>query len=103
MNDYANYADMTGFRSRENYHYKLFSAANLGEYYVAVFNNDVYLQEEATFTITVRMQLPPASPNEIPQWLCPRTATLQRVSAWIPLPRWARLCRGHLPHRHMQV
>ena len=45
VNDYANYADMTGFRSHGKYHYKLFSAANLGEYYVAVFNNDVYLQE----------------------------------------------------------
>ena len=87
VNDYANYADMTGFRSRENYHYKLFSAANLGEYYVAVFNNDVYLQEEATFTITVRMQLPPASPNEIPQWLCPRTATSPRGECGIPSSR----------------
>ena len=73
VNDYANYADMTGFRSRENYHYKLFSAANLGEY-VAVFNNDVYLQEEATFTITVRMQLLPRvlagdSPVAVPREL----------------------------------
>ena len=78
VNDYANYADMTGFRSRVNYHYKLFSAANLGEYYVAVLNNDVYLQEEATFTITVRTQLPPASPNDIPQWLCPANCNSPR-------------------------
>eukprot|EP00227_Mantoniella_beaufortii_P000398 CAMPEP_0197606370 /NCGR_PEP_ID=MMETSP1326-20131121/44909_1 /TAXON_ID=1155430 /ORGANISM="Genus nov. species nov., Strain RCC2288" /LENGTH=748 /DNA_ID=CAMNT_0043174275 /DNA_START=271 /DNA_END=2514 /DNA_ORIENTATION=- len=58
VSDYGKFADTEGFRSRVNYHYRLLENALPGRYYVAVFNNDVYIQEEATFTVSARVSAP---------------------------------------------
>ena len=65
-------ADTEGFRTRVNYHYRLLDDAKPGKYYIAVFNNNVYLQEKATYDVEVTVALPgvpgvlPADPP-----LCP--------------------------------
>ena len=72
VSDYAAYADTEGFRTRVNYHYRLLDDAKPGKYYIAVFNNNVYLQEKATYDVEVTVALPgvpgvlPADPP-----LCP--------------------------------
>ncbi len=55
VGDYANFADADGFRSRLNYHYLMLANAQLGRYYVAVFNNDVYLTETARVTVNAKV------------------------------------------------
>lgn len=55
VGDYANYADADGFRSRLNYHHLMLADARVGRYYVAVFNNDVYLQQTASVTVSAKV------------------------------------------------
>ena len=72
IDDYDAYADTEGFRTRVNYHYRLLDDAKPGKYYIAVFNNNVYLQEKAMYDVEVTVALPevpgvlPADPP-----LCP--------------------------------
>jgi hypothetical protein len=58
VSDYDNFADTEGFRSRVNYHYRLLEDALPGQYYIAVFNNDVYIQDQAHFTVSARVSAP---------------------------------------------
>jgi len=51
--DYREFADTNSFRSRLNYHYRLLENVRAGKYYIAVFNNDVYIQEDADFSVRV--------------------------------------------------
>ena len=57
VGDYANFADADGFRARLNYHYLMLADARLGRYYVAVFNNDVYLKERKVAHVTVNAKV----------------------------------------------
>ena len=57
MGDYANFADADGFRARLNYHYLTLADARIGRYYVAVFNNDVYLNERKVAHVTVNAKV----------------------------------------------
>ncbi|KAK3239359.1 hypothetical protein CYMTET_50719 [Cymbomonas tetramitiformis] len=50
--DYQQFADIDAFRSRHNYHHRLLEDVTPGTYLVAVFNNDIYLQETAMYTLT---------------------------------------------------
>lgn len=70
VSDYSNFADTEGFRSRVNYHYRLLENALPGRYYVAVFNNDVYIQNDATFSVTARLSLPSISGRDAGPPLC---------------------------------
>ena len=49
--------DADGFRARLNYHYLMLADARLGRYYVAVFNNDVYLKERKVAHVTVNAKV----------------------------------------------
>lgn len=64
MSDYKEFADSDGFRSRSNYHYRLLTNIGAGTYYVAVFNNDIYLRETATYSIRVTPICTPCSGNQ---------------------------------------
>jgi len=66
VSDYKEFADSDGFRSRSNYHYRLLTNIGAGTYYVAVFNNDIYLRETATYRIRVQV-----SPSRAESPLCP--------------------------------
>lgn len=69
--DYQKFADTDSFRSRLNYHYRLINAKP-GTYYIAVFNNDVYIKENARYEVRVTKALPTkASPGLSPAGLCP--------------------------------
>ena len=57
VGDYANFADADGFRARLNYHYLTLADARIGRYYVAVFNNDVYLKERKVAHVTVNAKV----------------------------------------------
>ena len=54
VGDYAAFADSDGFRMRVNYHYISLTSAQVGRYYVAVFNNDVYLRDGAEVTLSAK-------------------------------------------------
>ena len=58
VSDYAQFADTEGFRTRVNYHSILLSDAKPGKYYIAVFNNNVYIQQEAKYDVEVTVALP---------------------------------------------
>ena len=70
VSDYEAYGDSEGFRSRSNYHHRMIAQAEPGRYYVAVFNNDVYIQNSAVFAVTYRVSLPPAEGRERGPPLC---------------------------------
>jgi hypothetical protein len=64
--DYTLFADSEAFRSRLNYHHRQLGEVDMagvesgvakGTYYVAVFNNDIYLQEQAAYTLTLRVSV----------------------------------------------
>jgi len=65
VSDYAQFADTQGFRTRINYHSILLSDAKPGKYYIAVFNNNVYLQKEAKYELEVTVALP-GKPGVLP-------------------------------------
>lgn len=65
VSDYAQFADTEGFRTRVNYHSILLSDAKPGKYYIAVFNNNVYIQQEAKYDVEVTVALP-GKPGVLP-------------------------------------
>eukprot|EP00740_Mantoniella_antarctica_P009749 CAMPEP_0181386778 /NCGR_PEP_ID=MMETSP1106-20121128/23335_1 /TAXON_ID=81844 /ORGANISM="Mantoniella antarctica, Strain SL-175" /LENGTH=921 /DNA_ID=CAMNT_0023507049 /DNA_START=232 /DNA_END=2997 /DNA_ORIENTATION=+ len=71
VSDYADFADTEGFRSRVNYHFRLLENVVPGRYYVAVFNNDVYIESAAQFTLTARYSLPSITGRTVGPTLCP--------------------------------
>jgi hypothetical protein len=51
------------------------SANPVLRYYVAVFNNDVYIQNDARFTVTARVSLPGVGRTAAPA-LCPANCSV---------------------------
>ena len=78
VSDFGAFADTEGFKSRVNYHHRMLQNAVPGKrYYVAVFNNDVYIQNEAKFTVTARVSLPGASGRAAEPLLCPANCSAE--------------------------
>ena len=91
VSDYAQFADTEGFRTRVNYHSILLSDAKPGKYYIAVFNNNVYIQQEAKYDVEVTVALPgkPGVLQRIHPCAAP-AATLRRgaSASHRAAPRW---------------
>ena len=71
VGDYAQFADTNGFRMRLNYHYISLNPANVGKFYVAVFNNDVYLRDSAVVSLSAKTSFAAGAGSAADDPLCP--------------------------------
>mmetsp|Transcript_27371 Transcript_27371/g.37752 ORF Transcript_27371/g.37752 Transcript_27371/m.37752 type:complete len:617 (+) Transcript_27371:3-1853(+) len=78
ISDFEQFADVEGFRSRLNYHFRLLLNVEPGVYYVAVFNNDAYLKDTSSYNI--QALIPPLYPTGIQ--ICPNNCSWPQGSCW---------------------
>ena len=53
--DYETFADTLGFRNRQNYHFRSERIVRNEKFYVAVYNNHIYLRESASYRLRARV------------------------------------------------